>query len=109
MQGSSLPAGDLGRLIDTEHVLEERMAAAREDARQMVESARRRAAENERQMEREIADAQAGAAAFIERERASRARQLLDQANRDAARYRDIGPTRMESLVSRVLHLVVAP
>ena len=100
---SGAPGSDFARLIETEAALEARLSRARDDARQLIQAARDEAAARDGALEQELAELRASSEMLIERERAGRAAVLLEQAGRETARLRAVGPDRVEELARHVV------
>ena len=102
------PAGDLGRLIETEQRLEARLAEAAEEARRLVEAARAAAFGAEEAMERELQEAAQRLEAEIEADRRRQAEAIAAEARRQASAFEHVTPRRVAELARYVVDRVVA-
>jgi vacuolar-type H+-ATPase subunit H len=102
------PHGDLAQLVATEQELESRLIRAREQARALVEAATSEVEARAAEHEREAAEAHARFHAEVERERSSRAAELLAEGRRRAARFDDLPESRIADLAGVVLERLLS-
>jgi hypothetical protein len=97
------PVGDLGLLVATEQELETRLANAREQARTLIDAATAEAEARTLAQDQSVAESRARFEAEVERERTSRAAELLAEGRKRAARYDDLAGTRIAELAGVVI------
>jgi len=105
---SSAPMGDLGLLVATEQELETRLIRAREQARSLIDAATTEAEARTLQHERIVADSRARFEAEVERERGSRAAELLAEGRQRAARFDALSNGRIAELAGVVVERLLA-
>lgn len=94
---------DLGRLVETERRLAERLAEARDAARRVVEEARQAARAAERDLEAELGESLAALRLRVEGERDRQIAEIAETARREAERLDGLPPERIAALAGGVL------
>ncbi|HTI03676.1 MAG TPA: hypothetical protein VL549_00045 [Gemmatimonadales bacterium] len=94
----SIPQGDLGRLLETERRLGERLRAARVESERLVAEAQGTAADRERAVASDLALAEQRLAETLELERRRGEREIAAAAERAAAAFEQISDDRIAAV-----------
>jgi vacuolar-type H+-ATPase subunit H len=93
-----VPAGDLARLLDTEHQLGERLRSARAEADVLVAHARAAAEQREAALAAELEAEQRLMGERLQRERRKREREIADAAQREVEAYQRVSNQRLAEI-----------
>ena len=94
-------------LIETESKLADRLAAAQAEAEAALASARQSVAEADARYEAELEAGTTALTTRLSQRRAAEVARLRAEAESSAARFEQLGPDPIESLVSEVVHRVL--
>ena len=98
----SIPQGDLGRLLETERRLGERLRAARVESERLVAEAQAAAAERERALAGDLALEEERLREQLETERRRGEAEIAAAAERAAAAFEQVSPGRIAAVAKEL-------